>query len=432
VAHKRIFLLALPMILSNITTPLIGMVDTAVLGHMPGSQYLAGSAIAGLIITQLYWLCGFIRMSSTGLSAQAKGQNNPHNASKALYQSLVIALLIAALILMVQGPLLSLGLYFADSSPEVVEVVQDYFQIRILGAPAALANLALIGWLIGQQQTKQVLLIQVIANLLNAGLSITLVFVLGMGVSGVAGASVVAEYFIFASSLYFALQMPIPRMPQSAWLKFKELKSLLVLNSHTFMRNLILQLCIAFLVLQGAKMGPLTAATNAILMQFFTLIALGLDGIAYAVEALVGEAKGKSSQLQITLVTLGGLFYSAVVAILYSLLFAMAGSGIITLLSDQVPLQAMATGYLPIIWLLPLVAHWCFLLDGVFVGLTRAKAMQNSMLLSSLVFYVSSWFLLPDYGNWGLWLAMLIFMLARGLILGLYFTYLHRKGLLLA
>ncbi|MFT4993584.1 MAG: MATE family multidrug resistance protein [Paraglaciecola sp.] len=431
-AHKRIFLLALPMILSNITTPLIGMVDTAVLGHMPGSQYLAGSAIAGLIITQLYWLCGFIRMSSTGLSAQAKGQNNPHNASKALYQSLVIALLIAALILMVQGPLLSLGLYFADSSPEVVEVVQDYFQIRILGAPAALANLALIGWLIGQQQTKQVLLIQVIANLLNAGLSITLVFVLGMGVSGVAGASVVAEYFIFASSLYFALQMPIPRMPQSAWLKFKELKSLLVLNSHTFMRNLILQLCIAFLVLQGAKMGPLTAATNAILMQFFTLIALGLDGIAYAVEALVGEAKGKSSQLQITLVTLGGLFYSAVVAILYSLLFAMAGSGIITLLSDQVPLQAMATGYLPIIWLLPLVAHWCFLLDGVFVGLTRAKAMQNSMLLSSLVFYVSSWFLLPDYGNWGLWLAMLIFMLARGLILGLYFTYLHRKGLLLA
>ena len=431
-AHKRILLLALPMILSNITTPLIGMVDTAVLGHMSGSHYLAGSAIAGLIITQLYWLCGFIRMSSTGLSAQAKGQNSPHNASKALYQSLVIALVIAALILMIQRPLLNLGLYFAESSAEVVKVIQDYFYIRILGAPAALANLALIGWLIGQQQTKQVLLVQVIANLLNAGLSMTLVFVLGMGVSGVAAASVVAEYFIFASSLYFALQMHIPKIPQPAWLKFKALKALLALNSHTFVRNLALQLCIAFLVLQGAKLGPMTAATNAILMQFFTLIALGLDGIAYAVEALVGEAKGKSSQLQITLVTLGGLFYSGVVALLYSLLFVLTGSGIIALLSDQAPLQTMAAEYLPIIWLLPLLAHWCFLLDGVFVGLTRAKAMQNSMLLSCLVFYISSWYLLPEYGNWGLWFAMLIFMLARGLILGLYFFYLHRKGLLLA
>lgn len=430
-AHKRILLLAFPMILSNITTPLIGMVDTAVLGHMPGHHYLAGAAIAGLIITQIYWLCGFIRMSSTGLSAQARGQNNPHNASKALYQSLAIALLIAALILIVQRPLLSLGLYFVDSSAEVIEVIQDYFHIRILGAPAALANLALIGWLIGQQQTKQVLLVQVIANMLNAGLSITLVFVLGMGVSGVAAASVVAEYFIFASSMYFALQMHIPKMPQSAWLKFKELKSLLALNSHTFIRNLALQLCIAFLVLQGARLGAMTVATNAILMQFFTLIALGLDGIAYAVEALVGEAKGKSSHAQITLVTLGGLFYSGVVALLYSLLFVLTGSGIIGLLSDQAPLQAMATEYLPIIWLLPLVAHWCFLLDGVFVGLTRAKAMQNSMLFCSFIFYISSWSMLLDYGNWGLWFAMLVFMLARGLSLGLYFTYLHRKGLLL-
>jgi MATE family multidrug resistance protein len=274
-------------------------------------------------------------------------------------------------------------------------------------------------------------LVQVIANLLNAGLSMTLVFVLGMGVSGVAAASVAAEYFIFASSMYFALQMHIPKIPQSAWFKFKQLKPLLALNSHTFVRNLALQLCIAFLVLQGAKLGPMTAATNAILMQFFTLIALGLDGIAYAVEALVGEAKGKSSQRQITLLTLGGLFYSGVAAMLYSLLFVVTGSGIISLLSNQAPLQAMATEYLPVICLLPLVAHWCFLLDGVFVGLTRAKAMQNSILLSCLVFYTLGWYWLLDYGNWGLWFAMLIFMLVRSLSLGLYFTYLHRKGLLL-
>ena len=407
------------------------MVDTAVLGHMSGSHYLAGSAIAGLIITQLYWLCSFIRMSSTGLSAQAKGQHNPLNASKVLYQSLGIALSIAALLLIMQGPLLSLGLYFIDSSAEVVEVVQDYFHIRILGAPAALANLALIGWLIGQQQTKQVLLVQVIANLLNGGLSITLVFGLGMGVSGVAAASVFAEYFIFASSLYFALQVQMPKVPQAVWFKFRALKSLIALNGHTFIRNLSLQLCIAFLVFQGAKLGPMTAATNAILMQFFSLIALGLDGIAYAVEALVGEAKGKSSQRQVTLVTLTGLFYSALAALLYSLLFVIAGSSIIALLSDQEALQTMATSYLPVIWLLPLLAHWCFLLDGVFVGLTRAKAMQNSMLLSAGLFYILAWFWVVDYGNWGLWAAMLVFMLVRGLSLGLYFNYLRIKGSLL-
>ena len=429
-AHKHILLLAFPMILSNVTTPLIGLVDTAVLGHMSGSQFLAGASIAGLIITQLYWLCGFLRMSTTGLSAQAMGQDKPHNASKALYQSLLLALIIATFILLLQTPLLELGLYFANSTEQVAEVVQTYFHIRVLGAPAALANLAIIGWLIGQQKTKQVLLVQVLANLINAALSVSLVFVFGFGVEGVAVASIIAEYFIFASSLYIAVNMLRPKLPKRTWFALSKLKPLLQLNSHTFLRNLALQMCIAFLVLQGANIGQETAAINAILMQFFMLIALGLDGIAYAVEALVGEAKGKVSQQNIVLATTRGLFWSSMVALLYGLVFLLAGPTIIELLTDQVSLQIQVTNYLPIVYLLPLLAHWCFLFDGVFVGLTRAKAMQNSMLLSAVCIYFPTWWLLSDYGNLGLWIALLMFMLGRGFSLGGYFIYLYRKEVL--
>jgi MATE family multidrug resistance protein len=431
-AHKRILLLAIPMILSNITTPLIGMVDTAVLGHMQGSHFIAGAAIAALVITQLYWLCGFIRMSSTGLSAQALGQGSQTKAAKVLFQSLAVGVFMGLAIFALQSPILQLGLYFSEAKPVMANVVETYFRVRIMGAPAALANLALIGWLIGQQQTKQVLLIQVVANLLNAGLNVTLVFVFHMGVAGVAAASVCAEYFIFATSLMVALRVISGTKVRLNWFRLGQLSTLLKLNSHTFVRNLALQFCLAFLILQGAKAGQMTAATNAILMQFFTLIALGLDGIAFAVEALIGEAKGKSSQSGIAMVTLRGLFWSSIVALVYSLTFVLFGDNIIALLTDQTALQRLARDYLLIIWLLPVVAHWCFLLDGVFVGLTRAKAMQNSMLLSCVGVYFPTWWYFMEYGNWALWIAMLVFMLARGLSLGGYFSYLYQKGELAA
>lgn len=431
-AHKRILLLAIPMILSNITTPLVGMVDTAVLGHMQGSHFIAGAAVATLVITQLYWLCGFIRMSSTGLSAQALGQKNQHQAGKVLFQSLAVGILIGLAIFSLQSPILGLGLHFSAANPLMAEVIDTYFSVRILGAPAALANLALIGWLIGQQQTKQVLFIQVIANLLNAGLNVTLVFVFHLGVAGVAAASVIAEYFIFAASLMVALKALTGTKIHLRWFRLSQLSPLLKLNGHTFVRNLALQLCLAFLILQGAKIGQMTAAINAILLQFFTLIALGLDGIAYAVEALIGEAKGKSSQLGIALVTLRGLFLSSIVALLYSLVFVIFGDNIIALLTDQKDIQTLAADYMLIIWLLPLVAHWCFLLDGVFVGLTRAKAMQNSMLFSCVAVYFPIWWIFMEYGNWALWIALLVFMVSRGLSLGGYFSYLYRKGELAA
>ncbi|WP_166422543.1 MATE family efflux transporter [Paraglaciecola sp. 20A4] len=419
------------MILSNITTPLIGMVDTAVLGHMGSSQYLAGAAIASLILTQTYWLCGFIRMSSTGLSAQAKGEQDGEAKSRVFWQSCSVALIIGLVIWAVQKPLLALGIHFAQPETQLLEVIQQYFSVRIAGAPAALVNLAIIGWLIGQQKTKQVLYIQVFANLLNAGLSILLVFVFDQGVKGVALASVAAEYSILLLGMWVAFKGMGLLTPHLALWRWSSLAQLMSLNGYSFVRNLALQLCLAFVIFQGARFGPLTAASNAIIMQFFALIALGLDGIAYAVEALAGEAKGKKDAQEIKRVVLRGLLWSGVVATVYSLSFLLFGRQIIAILTDLPELRTFTERYLFIIWLLPIVSHWCFLLDGIFVGLTRAKAMQNSMLLSAVCFFFPSWWLLQDFQNYALWIALLLLMLGRGLSLGGYFAYLYRAQRLL-
>ncbi|GAC31237.1 MATE family efflux transporter [Paraglaciecola polaris] len=430
-SHQQLLFLALPMILSNITTPLIGMVDTAVLGHMGSSHYLAGAAIASLILTQTYWLCGFIRMSSTGLSAQAKGQQDGHSKSRVFWQSCSVALVLGLAIWAAHKPLLAMGIHFAQPETQLLEVIQQYFSVRIAGAPAALVNLAIIGWLIGQQKTTQVLYIQVFANLLNAGLSVLLVFVFDAGVKGVAVASVVAEYSILLLGVWVAFNGMGLQKPHWALWRWSSLAQLMSLNGYSFVRNLALQLCLAFVIFQGARFGPLTAASNAIIMQFFALIALGLDGIAYAVEALTGEAKGKRDAEEIKRVVVRGLFWSGVIASLYSLCFVLFGQQIIAVLTDLPELRAFSAEYLLIIWLLPIVSHWCFLLDGVFVGLTRAKAMQNSMLLSALCFFFPSWWLLQGYQNYALWIALLLLMLGRGLSLGGYFAYLYRGRRLL-
>ncbi|MBU3005829.1 MATE family efflux transporter [Paraglaciecola arctica] len=424
--HQKIIAIAIPMILSNITTPLMGLVDTAVLGHMPGTHFLAGASVATLIITQLYWLCGFLRMTSTGLSAQAKGSADLLQLNQSLFQGMLISFVLGCLLLLVKDSILSLGLFFADATPIVENVISEYFSVRIWGAPAAVLNLVLIGWLIGQQKAKQVLLIQVLANLINLALNLWFVFGLELEVFGVALASVLAEYFITIVGLFAALKVIGKPLVQKKWFSVTYLRLLLSLNGDTFFRNLLLQACIAFLIFKGVGFGATSAAINAILMQFFTLIALGLDGVAYAAEALVGEQKGKKNSKGIIQVILHGLLWSIIVAGLYSLIFVVFGTEIIAIITDQASLQIAMYDYLNVVYWLPLIAHWCFFFDGVFVGLTRAKAMRNSMLFCAVVIYFPTFWLFVDFENKGLWLAMLLFLLTRGISLGGYFIYLCR------
>jgi len=426
--HQKIIVIAIPMILSNVTTPLMGLVDTAVLGHMQEMYFLAGASVAALIITQLYWLCGFLRMTSTGLSAQAKGSQDNNQLHQSLFQGILIGFLLGCLLLLIQDGILALGLYFANATPVIEGVISEYFYTRIWGAPAAIVNLALVGWLIGQQKAKQVLLIQVFANLLNLVLNLWFVFGLGLEVLGVALASVVAEYSISIISIIVALNLIGKPIIQKKWFSRTYLHSLLSLNGNTFFRNLILQACIAFLIFRGVGFGSTSAAINAILMQFFSLIALGLDGVAYAAEALVGEQKGQKNADGIIHVTLHGLVWSTIVAIIYSSIFIVWGTEIISTITDQPILQLGMQDYLIFVYCLPIIAHWCFFFDGVFVGLTRSQAMRNSMLLCGLVIYFPAFWVFLSYENQGLWMAMLIFLLFRGISLGGYFIYLCRTG----
>lgn len=428
--HYKLLVLVFPMILANITSPLIGLVDTAVLGHMGGTHYLAGASVAALILTQIYWVCGFLRMSTTGLSAQSKGTKCPQQISKVFYQSAFSAIVLGLVILTLSQPILAVGLSLSDAEGQVRAIIVEYFNVRVWGAPAALANLAVVGWLLGQQKAKFVMLVQVIANLLNVVLNISFVFGFGWGVSGVAAASILTEYFISIVSVYFILRSGLVSAKLS-WFGLGAMRVITRLNSHMLIRNLALQACLIFMTFQGIRLGQQTAAVNAILMQFFVLISLGLDAVAYAVEALIGEAKGALSKAKMTFNIKLGLFWSSVFACIYSVFFIIAGEWVISLLTDLQTLINAASNYLIIIYLMPVIAHWCFLLDGVFIGLTRAKAMQYSMLLGTALVFFPLWWVLQSMQNWALWIALLGFMAFRGASLGGYLIYLARREALI-
>ena len=410
---------------------------------MEDVSIMAGAAVGSLIITQLYWVCGFMKMSITGLSAQSIVKA-PLVGIRVLIQGCALAFAIAVLLLLAQKGIANTGLFFADANETIALNVDAYFYTRIWGAPAALINMVLVGWLIGQQKTKFVLLLQVAINLINIIASLLFVFVLDLGVEGVAAATVFAEYMMLIAALFlihrhllrkhkfhfFSIsgQSGLKLSIVKTWFTRSSLGEVLSLNSHMFVRNLALQFTLAFITLKGVQYGAHEAAANAIIMQFFALIALGLDGIANAVEALVGESKGKKDRVQLNQYVLNGVLWSSVFAILYSLFFYFLDSPIVNLLTHHEAVISLMTEYSVIIVLIPLLSHWCYLFDGVFVGLSQGKPMRNSVILSSLLGFMPIWYLLKDYGNISLWIAMLVFLSARGILLGAYYTYMYRRN----
>lgn len=428
--------MAIPLILANITTPILGLVDTAILGRMDEVHYFAGAAIGSLIVTQLYWVCGFLKMSITGLSAQTKNAT-ALSQIEVLVQGFALSLLLALIIAILQSFVLDAGLYLAKASSDVAESTRAYFTTRIWGAPAALLNLVLIGWLVGQQRTGLVLLLQVLINVANIVGSLLFVYVFHWGVEGVAAATVCAEYLMLLCALLiiykrYSGQSNSQLSGQSKFLFLPQIKrclalhkmqALLSLNGHIFVRNLALQFVIAFITLRGARYGAEAAAVNAIIMQFFTLIALGLDGIANGVEALVGEQKGNKNIQGIHENVKLGLFWSSIVALVYALVFFFLDSPIVNLLTHHDNIKLAMQEYSLVVVLLPLLSHWCFLFDGVFVGLSKGTAMRNTMLISTCLAFMPVWLLLSDDGNMALWVAMLSFLSARGFTQGLYYYY---------
>ncbi|TXY00442.1 MATE family efflux transporter DinF [Vibrio mimicus] len=429
--HRQVLALALPMVLSNITVPLLGLVDAAVIGHLEHAWYLGGVALGSTMISVTFWLLGFLRMSTTGLTAQAHGAQNPHQLGRVLLQGSVIALGLAALFLLFHRPVAGLIFHFSDASSEVKTYAETYFYIRAWSAPAALLNFVLLGWLLGTQNARAPMWMVIITNLTNIVLDLLLVLGLGLKVEGAAIASVIADY----AGLLFGLvcvvrywrqqQLPTPFSFISSLTK--ELSRLVALNRDIFLRSLCLQAVFSFMTFQGAALGDETVAANAVLMSFLMMISYGMDGFAYAMEAMVGKAIGAKDDRQLRTSMIGSTFWATMICLLLSLIFLGFGSDLIQMITNIPSVQATADIYLPWLVAMPLVAVWCFLLDGIFIGATKGKEMRNSMAISAVAFFVAYW-LSASYGNHALWLAMLSFMALRGVTLGIALATQWRAG----
>lgn len=420
-SDKALWRLALPMIFSNITVPLLGLVDTAVIGHLDSPLYLGGVAIGATATSFLFMLLLFLRMSTTGLTAQAFGAKDPLRLARALVQPLILAIGAGMLIVLLRAPLIDAALYIVGGSDAVLAQARRFLEIRWLSAPASLANLVLLGWLLGVQYARAPVILLVVGNLLNIVLDLWLVMGLHMNVQGAALATVVAEYGTFFLGLWMVKRVLVMRGVTFAMLKTAwrgQVRQLLALNRDIMLRSLLLQLCFGALTVFGARLGPEIVAVNAVLMTLLTFTAYALDGFAYAVEAHSGQAYGAKQAGQLQDVWHAACRQSGLVALAFALIYALFGSNIVAMLTSLPALRELASHYIGWQIVLPVVGVWCYLLDGMFIGATRGAEMRNSMAVAAAGFALTL-LTLPYLGNHGLWLALAVFLALRGLSLGL-------------
>lgn len=426
--HNRdIWRIAAPMMLSNISVPLVGMVDTGVTGHLESAVYLAAVAVGSTIFGFLYTGVNFLRMGTTGIAAQRFGADDDDGLRLALGQALVVAMSIALLLILLQSPLDTLAMTLLGPGPEVRNFASVYFSVRIWSAPATLCNYALIGWFIGLQNARVPLYIVLVTNLTNIALDLLFVLVLGMKVEGVAAASVIAEFAGAATGIAFAvaeLKRRGGHLPASRLTTLCEYTDFFSINANLFVRTIALMSAIAFLTAAGARLGGLILAANAVLLNLLHLVSFALDGLAHAAEALVGKAAGASNRPALQRSVQLTLRWSLCFAIGFSVVFALTGPLFVRVLTDIPDVVDTTLEYLPWMVVAPVVAFWAYLYDGVFVGATRAREMRNSMVVSTFVIFIPAWFLLQSLGNHGLWLAFMIFMASRGI--GMHYYYRRR------
>jgi len=426
------------MIFSNITIPLLGLVDTAVLGHLDQAYYLGGSTVGAMIITFVTWLCGFLRMSTTGLTAQALGQKDNQKSLLVLLRGLLVAGIVGGTLILLQSFYLDLSLGLAGGSEKIQFYAKQYCDIRIWGLPAALSNLVILGWLLGNHKAKAVMWLLILTNLINLSLDLLFVLVFNWQVQGVATATLIAEYsgvilgltyIVYdknrikrraVRSLFSVILSKLIHVKE-ALLEKSSLIHYFQLNRDILIRTLCLEVCFVFITFQGARLGDDVIATNAILMNFVLLISFGLDGIANATEVLVGKAQGQKDAMKRNYVVKIALFWTGVFALSYSLLFVFAGAFFVGLLTDIPDVLHSTKAYIHWIIILPILGCWCYLFDGVFVGLMKTKAMRNSMIIATFGCFFPMWCIFQDFGNHGLWAAFSVFLLVRGLSLAWHY-----------
>lgn len=420
-SSKRIWQIAWPMILSNITVPLLGVVDTGVIGHLSSAKYLAAVAVGASLFDFLFWSFGFLRMSTTGLIAQHK--SNSTLSIQLLIQSLCIALVLSCLLLFFHRPLFQLSMKLMAPPIALWPIIEQYFKIRIWSSPACLFNMVFMGWYIGHQNSKLALKQVLLTNAIAITLDILFVMQFKLSVRGVAWASVMAQVIglsFFLTHFLGTNSIPFSKLAFKKLLSFKEIKPLLLIKQNIFIRSLSLMLVFACFTRQGAQQGATVLAANAVLMNLQHLMSYGLDGFAVAAETLIGACISNQNRKQLQDLVIDLLMWSLGVAAIISLSYLIFGRILIHSMTNIQTVQTTALVYLPWLVLLPLVSVWSYLYDGIFIGATWSKDMRNSMVGASLFFFVLLW-VTQGLNNHGLWLSFILFMAARGLLMYLHY-----------
>lgn len=417
--NRSILRLAVPNIVSNITVPLLGIVDMILMGHLDSVAYIGAIGLGGTIFSVLYSVFSFMRAGTTGFTAQALGAGNHQETSYSLYRSLSIAVLASVVVLALQYPVEWISMKLLNGSEEVLKYTSEYFRIRIWAAPAVLCLFAFNGWYIGMQNTTIPMIIAILVNVVNIAVSILCVGHYGMGVHGVAIGTVVAQYCGLATALVFLFvryREHLVKIERRILLQSDRLKRFFKVNTDFMIRSILVILTIAFFTNQSAKLGDEILAVNMILMQFFHVFSYFTDGFAYAGEALVGRFIGAKDARNLKKTVRMLLMWGVGLSVPFTLLYACFPDTFIALISDQEGIIEQAQPYHIYMMLIPVITFAAFLWDGIYIGATASRAIRNTMVISSLFVFLPSWYLLmPAYGNHGLWMAFLLFMMARGL-----------------
>lgn len=428
--HRRVLKIALPILLASVTTPILGVVDTGVVGQIPEPEPIAAVGVGAVILSAVYWVFGFLRMGTTGLTSQAVGEGNRAEIAALLTRSLMIGLAGGVIFILIQ-PLIYWGAFeISPASAEVEGLARSYMQIRIWSAPAAIAIYGITGWLIAQERGRAVLALQLWMNGVNIVLDLVFVLGFGWGVEGVAIATFIAEWSGLAMGLWLcraAFRHPSWRDRARVFDPLK-LRRMAVVNTDIMIRSLLLQAIFVSFLLSGARFGDVTLAANQVLLQFLHVTGYAMDGFAFAAEALVGQAFGARAIARLRRAAVLATFWATVTAVLMALGFWLIGPWAIDLMARAPEVRETARVYLPWMIAAPIMQIGLIMMDGIFIGATRSADMRNMMAVAAAVYFAAVWALTPGLGNHGLWLALHISFAARGLTLLARYPALERAA----
>ena len=428
--NKSILKLAIPNIISNITVPLLGLVDMILMGHLNSSAYIGAIALGGTIFSVLYSFFSFLRAGTTGFTAQSYGNNDKTETIYSLYRSISIGIPIIVLILSLQTPIAKLSKILLNGSDDVISLALTYFYIRIWGAPANILLYCLNGWFVGMQNTKAPMIIAILINVTNIILSYIFVFILEQNIKGVAIGTVLAQYCGLIVALILLIKnykSYFVKINTKILFNIEKIKRFFKVNTDLMIRSILLILSIAFFTNQSAKLGNNTLAINMIILQSFYIFSYFTDGFAYAGEALVGKYVGSNDKENLKKVIRYLLLWGFSISIPFTILYGLFPDDFVKIISKNTDILNEVRPYFVYMIIMPLITFTAFIWDGIYIGATASKAIRNTMIISSIFIYIPSWYILtPKLGNHGLWIAFLCFMISRGITM----TILYKKNII--